>query len=172
MWYTTLFKYSLLRKSGSISVHLILCSVYHRYSTLRHFHNSVASLLPRKFAEFPPKKYDRKSNFDDEYLQIRCIQFNQYFNSILNIQTIRNMPTFQALFLPQDDIEEREMEESSDEEEIAYSVGGEAISEEQDTTLSDYKVVQDLLYHFFVEVFQIDEQSKVQNRFYSYLDSY
>ena len=136
----------------------------HRYSTLRQFHHAVASQLPRGFPPFPPKKYNKQSNFDDAYLKVRCVQFHLYFNAILNLQSIRTMPAFQALFLPQDAVEELEEIDESEEEGSVVKKMAEENEFEVENVLEEFQELQDLFFHFVVELFQMDASSKLQNR--------
>lgn len=150
----------------------LLNSVLHRYSTLRQFHNEIQSLLPRKFPEFPPKKYNKKSNFEDEYLRVRCIQFNQYFNSLLSIQSIRNLPSFQALFLPQTEMENIQIEEESSDEDYCLETNQEKYEVANNNNFADFRIFQDQFFQLIMEIFQIDYEAKLENKLFMYIDKY
>ena len=151
---------------------LFIISVSYRYSILLHFHQTISSLLPPTFPSFPPKYYNKKSNYDDSYLKIRCIQLNQYFNSLLNIQAIRNLDSFQALFFPVTDIEDLPSDSEEEEEISEPSLPATPVVQEEDDDLQQYQDLYDLIYQFTAEFFQLDDPSKVKHSLFRYFDKY
>lgn len=149
---------------------MIICSVLHRYSTLRQFHQSIVSYLPRDFPSFPPKKLGKRGNYDDEYLKIRCIQLNRYFNSMLSLQIIRKTASFQALFLPQEPVEPLPIEESSEEDSPVETHQLNENSIEEEEGIEAYQTVKGLIYSFFLEVFQVDDQKRLSSKLFAFLD--
>lgn len=150
-----------------------IISVSYRYSILLHFHQTISSLLPPNFPSFPPKYYNKKSNYDDSFLKIRCIQLNQYFNSLLNIQSIRNLDSFQALFFPVTDIEDLPSDSEDEEETSEPSLPPTPmVQEEDDDDLQQYQDLYDLIYQFTAEFFQLEDPSKVKHSIFRYFDKY
>ena len=135
---------------------ILISSVHHRYSTLRQFHTSVESSLPRGFPAFPPKQFGSKSNFDPDSLKKRCVGLNVFFNSLLQCESIRSTPSFQALFVPEGDVMENPTMEPSEEETEEEALPEDPVSMEDRSQYRRLQLLESQLFCFVNDFLQID----------------
>ena len=148
----------------------MISSVHHRYSTLRQFHASMESSLPRGFPPFPPKQFGSKSNFDPDSLKKRCVGLNVFFNSLLQCESIRSTPSFQALFVPEGDITDNPTMESSEEETEEEAIPEEPVSMEDESQYRRLQMLESQLFCFVNDFLQVDSTGGLYGKLHYLLE--